>query len=227
MSESNAIEDPSRYTKGNNKNTGLKREEIQNMINQSIENVVSMITTAIKQNEPSKEEEGSYGTKKTLNKHSEMEEVNCSKKKKTRSTGCTYPVFQSCKPPEFAGNEGAIIALRWIEKMESVLAVSKCARKDKILFATNSFKDEALDWWNAVIQIEGRQKINALNWSEFKGIVTKRFCPTNEREQIENKFFTHKMVDVNVREYNTKFLQYLKLVPYLTESKSVMIGRYI
>ena len=64
MSESDAIEDSSRYTKGNNKNTGLEREEIQNMINRSMEKAVSMITTATKQNELSKEEEGSYGTKK-------------------------------------------------------------------------------------------------------------------------------------------------------------------
>ena len=35
------------------------------------------------------------------------------------------------------------------------------------------------------------------------------------------------MVDVNVKEYNTKFLQYLNFVPYIIESKPVLIGRYI
>ncbi|MFS7968460.1 hypothetical protein Hanom_Chr09g00797701 [Helianthus anomalus] len=74
------------------------------------------------------------------------------KRRRTISHGCSYKEFWSCKPMEFSGNEGAIATLRWIEKTEAVLKISKCAEEDKIMFASNLFKNSALEWWNTILQ---------------------------------------------------------------------------
>ena len=41
--------------------------------------------------------------------------------------GCSYKTFMSCRPKEFHGTEGAVGLLSWIESMESVLHISRCA----------------------------------------------------------------------------------------------------
>ena len=40
---------------------------------------------------------------------------------KAATPGCTYKEFLACKPAEFAGNEGATAALRWLEKTKAVI----------------------------------------------------------------------------------------------------------
>uniref|UniRef100_A0A251U4U0 Retrotransposon gag domain-containing protein n=1 Tax=Helianthus annuus TaxID=4232 RepID=A0A251U4U0_HELAN len=41
------------------------------------------------------------------------------------------------------------------EETEPVLKISKCAEEDKILFASNLFKNAALEWWNTILQSRG------------------------------------------------------------------------
>ena len=86
-------------------------------------------------------------------------QVPIPKRRRTMSYGCSYKEFLSCKPMEFSGNEGAVAALRWIEKIEAVLKISKCAEEDKIMFASNLFKNSALEWWNTIHQSRGSDRV--------------------------------------------------------------------
>ncbi|GKD23736.1 putative reverse transcriptase domain-containing protein [Tanacetum coccineum] len=38
--------------------------------------------------------------------------------------------------------------LRWIEKVEQVFEICKCAEEDKVMFAASTFEGRALTWWN-------------------------------------------------------------------------------
>ncbi|KAD0650520.1 hypothetical protein E3N88_43928 [Mikania micrantha] len=98
-----------------------------------------------------------------------------------QTEGCSYKTFQSCKPPEFAGTEVAVVALRWLEKIEAAVAISKCAEEDMVLYASNSFNDGALEWWNSIIQTKGRTNAYAMTWESFRDLVTRKFCPMNEK----------------------------------------------
>ncbi|MFS7993700.1 hypothetical protein Hanom_Chr12g01097191 [Helianthus anomalus] len=86
------------------------------------------------------------------------------KRRRTMPHGCSYKEFWSCKPIEFSGNEGPIAALRWIEKTEAVLKISKCAEEDKIMFASNLFKNAALEWWNTILQSRGSDRVYNMEW---------------------------------------------------------------
>ncbi|MFS7995487.1 hypothetical protein Hanom_Chr12g01118491 [Helianthus anomalus] len=90
---------------------------------------------------------------------------------KAATPGCTYKEFLACKPVEFAGNEGATTALRWLEKTEAVIKISKCAEEDKVMYASHLFKEEALEWWNTVLQAKGSDMAYAMSWEEFKCLV--------------------------------------------------------
>ncbi|KAJ0588116.1 putative transcription factor interactor and regulator CCHC(Zn) family [Helianthus annuus] len=146
---------------------------------------------------------------------------------KAATPGCTYKEFLACKPVEFAGNEGATAALRWLEKTEAVIKISKCAEEDKVMYASHLFKEEALEWWNTVLKAKGSNVVYAMSWEEFKQLIERKFCPEYEKEQMANKFLSHRMVDVDCRGYTSKFLEYARIVPTLASPEPVLISRYI
>jgi len=63
-----------------------------------------------------------------------------------RDRECTYKSFQACNPKEFHGTEGVVGLLTWIEGMESVLHISKCAEGNKVEFAACLLQKRALTW---------------------------------------------------------------------------------
>ncbi|KAJ0899493.1 putative retrotransposon gag domain-containing protein [Helianthus annuus] len=146
---------------------------------------------------------------------------------KAATPGCTYKEFLACKPAKFAGNEGATATLRWLEKTEAVIAISKCAEENQVMYASNLFKEGALEWWNTVLQAKGRRMAYAMNWEEFKNLVERKFCPEYEKEQMANKFLSHRMVGVECRGYTSTFFEYARVVPTLASPEPVLISRYI
>ncbi|GKD21561.1 putative reverse transcriptase domain-containing protein [Tanacetum coccineum] len=47
---------------------------------------------------------------------------------------------------------GAVGLIRWFERTELVFSRSKCAKENKVIFATGILTDDALSWWNAYAQ---------------------------------------------------------------------------
>ncbi|GKC97165.1 hypothetical protein Tco_1167440 [Tanacetum coccineum] len=66
-----------------------------------------------------------------------------------------YKEFISCQPFYFNGTEGAVGLIRWFERTESVFSRSRCAKENKVTFATGTLTDDALSWWNAYAQPMG------------------------------------------------------------------------
>nr|GFA71358.1 reverse transcriptase domain-containing protein [Tanacetum cinerariifolium] len=59
-----------------------------------------------------------------------------------------YKEFINCQPFYFNGMEGAIGLICWFERTESVFSRSKCAKEDRVIFATGTLTNDALSWWN-------------------------------------------------------------------------------
>ncbi|KAJ0921939.1 putative retrotransposon gag domain-containing protein [Helianthus annuus] len=142
---------------------------------------------------------------------------------KAATPGCTYKEFLACKPAEFAGNEGATATLRWLEKTEAVIAISKCVEEDQVMYASNLFKEGALEWWNTILQAKGRRMAYAMNWEEFKNLVERKYCPEYEKEQMANKFLNHRMTGVDCHGYTSTFFEYARVVPTLASPEPVLI----
>ncbi|KAJ0499675.1 putative retrotransposon gag domain-containing protein [Helianthus annuus] len=146
---------------------------------------------------------------------------------KAATPGCTYKEFLACKPTEFAGNEGATATLRWLEKTEALIAIRKCTEEYQVMYASNLFKEGALEWWNTVLQAKGRRIAYAMSWEEFKSHVERKFCPEYEKDQIANKFLSHRMTGIDCRGYTSTFFEYARVVPTLASPEPVLISRYI
>ncbi|XP_076957890.1 uncharacterized protein LOC143633468 [Bidens hawaiensis] len=141
--------------------------------------------------------------------------------------GCDFKVFKVYNPKEFYGDKGAIVTLRWLEEMESIVLISKCTESEKVQYTSQLLKGEALEWWNTLIGIKGIESLYNLDWATFKAVILKKFCPINEMDQIQTKLWNHKVVGTNLKEYNTKFLEYCRIVPHLVTPESNKVTRYI
>ena len=167
---------------------------------------------------PSRKEE-SYDSS-TANNHFK-------KNKRKKRKGCSFKNFKVYNPKEFHGDKGAITTVRWLEEMETIVITSKCTDKEKIQYAALMFKGEAHEWWNAQLMSKGREVMYNLSWETFKELVLKKFCPTHEMDRIQTELWNHKVVGTNIREYNTKFLEYCRLVPHLVTPEYNKVTRYI
>ncbi|GKB02651.1 putative reverse transcriptase domain-containing protein [Tanacetum coccineum] len=141
------------------------------------------------------------------------------------NNGCTYKGFMACNPKEYDGKGGEIALTRWIEKIENVIENSRCAKNQKVKYATSSFMNKALTWWNTQVQARGREAAIGMSWTDFKALLVEEFCPSNEMEKLESEFWNHKMVGANHAGYTDRFHELAKLVPHLVTPQSSRIKR--
>ncbi|GJT34818.1 hypothetical protein Tco_0925237 [Tanacetum coccineum] len=110
--------------------------------------------------------------------------------------GCSYKEFMACNPNDYDRKGGAIVYTRWIEKMESVQDISGCGANQKV-------------------QTRGREATVGLTWEDFKVLMSKEFCPSNEMQKLETEFWCHAMVGVGHVAYTDHFHELARLVPHL------------
>ncbi|XP_076942530.1 uncharacterized protein LOC143612428 [Bidens hawaiensis] len=109
--------------------------------------------------------------------------------------------------------------------MESIVIISKCTEEESIQYSSQMFKGEALELWNTLIEVKGRKNLYNLEWKTFKELIKQKFCPVHEIDQIQTKLWNHKVIGTNL--YNTKFLEYCRLVPHLVTPEYNKVTRYI
>ncbi|GJR27731.1 putative reverse transcriptase domain-containing protein [Tanacetum coccineum] len=143
------------------------------------------------------------------------------------NNGCTYKGFVACRPRDFDGTSGAVALIKWIEKMESVIDNSGCLTNQRVKYAASSFISKALTWWNTQVQARGRDTANAMAWDDFKALLMKEFCPSNEIEKLEGEFWNHSMAGADHVGYTDRFHELAKLVPHLVTPEAKRVTRYI
>ncbi|GJU12922.1 putative reverse transcriptase domain-containing protein [Tanacetum coccineum] len=133
-----------------------------------------------------------------------------------------YKEFISCQPFYFNGAEGAIGLIRWFERTESVFSRSRCAKENKVTFATGTLTDDALSCIVPGLEIEnGRRTLpNLIEGNDLKimlmiprinAFYVQKHVPNNDkllenfyrRYQTDNKrkFVRHKNFHNNSRKY--------------------------
>nr|GEW98104.1 putative reverse transcriptase domain-containing protein [Tanacetum cinerariifolium] len=108
---------------------------------------------------------------------------------------CYYADFMMCHPLNFKGTEGAVGLTRWIEKMESVFNISRCAVENQVKFATCTLLDATLTWWNGQIRTLGHDAYT-MTWIKDNDIpaYTNRF---QELALIYTKFVSNETEKVD------------------------------
>ncbi|GKE60186.1 putative reverse transcriptase domain-containing protein [Tanacetum coccineum] len=113
------------------------------------------------------------------------------------------------------------------ERIETVIDNSGCAENQKVRYVASSLVNKALTWWTTQVHARGREAANVMPWNDFKALLVEEFCPSNEMERLENKFWNHKMIRANHVGYTDRFHKLAKLVPHLVTPESARIKRYM
>ena len=102
---------------------------------------------------------------------------------------CSYKDFTNAKPRTFNGTGGMITLKRWIEKVESVFEICDCPEEMKVKFATCTFVDQPLTWWNAHVEAMTLPVANSMPWAEMKEMLMAEYCPRGEIQKMEQELW--------------------------------------
>ncbi|KAM0037110.1 putative nucleotidyltransferase, Ribonuclease H [Helianthus debilis subsp. tardiflorus] len=141
--------------------------------------------------------------------------------------GCTYKQFLDCKPLNYDGTGGAVAFVRWTEKTDSVIRMSKCAPEHQVTYISGLFLDGALSWWNLQVQTLGEAAAYAMTWTELKELMRKKYCSRAEIQKLETEFWHLKMDGPKIAEYVQRFHDLSRVVPYMVEPEFKRIERFI
>jgi len=140
---------------------------------------------------------------------------------------CSYKDFKSGEPTKFRGTEGATAMVRWFEKLESVFLLCNCPDDSKVKFATSTLLDGALSWWNSYAQPIGMENAFKLKWEEFKGLVTKKFCPRTEVKKLETEFYELVTIGYDIDTYIRRFQELAALCPSMVSDNEKLLEAFI
>nr|GEX12979.1 reverse transcriptase domain-containing protein [Tanacetum cinerariifolium] len=144
-----------------------------------------------------------------------------------RRNGCSYKEFVACKSKEFDGKGGAVAYIRWVEKIEAVQDINGCGDNRRVKYSAGSLTDRALTWWNSEVMTIGRKAAVGMTWENFKALMKREYCPSNEMQWLETEFWSHSMVGAGHSAYTDRFHELARLVPHLVTPETKRIKRYI
>ncbi|GJT24451.1 hypothetical protein Tco_0894388 [Tanacetum coccineum] len=122
------------------------------------------------------------------------------------------------KPHPFNGMEGVVGLRRWIEKVEQVFEICKCAEEDKVMFAASTFEGHALTWWNGNVHHHGL--FNANHILGLKRCTQTHGVGKGKEQQNEGGGRAHARAFVVVENPQTDRMWVLRCRPPLTTNTS-------
>ncbi|GJZ96099.1 reverse transcriptase domain-containing protein [Tanacetum coccineum] len=138
-----------------------------------------------------------------------------------------YKEFISFQPFCFNGTEGAVGLIRWFEQTESVFLRSRCAKENKVTFATGTLTDDALSWWNAHAQPMGIKQANQIIWTELKRLLTNKYYPRTKIKKIEDEFYGLIVNGSDLKTYIRRFQELAFLCPNMVPNSEKLMEAFI
>ncbi|GJU54906.1 putative reverse transcriptase domain-containing protein [Tanacetum coccineum] len=112
--------------------------------------------------------------------------------------GCLHKTFMNGKPHSFNETEGVVGLRHWIEEVEQVFEIWKCAEEDKVIFAASTF--EGLD---------------------------DDYCPATKIQRMEQELWTLTLKGDDIEAYNNHFHEMALMCPDLVPNEKKKIERCI
>jgi hypothetical protein len=86
-------------------------------------------------------------------------------------------------------------------------------------------KGNASIWWDHLVQVKHIKEKN-VTWREFKRHFEKKYLTKRYYEKKMKEFFELKLGSMSIDEYERRFLEFLKYVPFIKD-ETVKIQRYL
>ncbi|GJZ11871.1 putative reverse transcriptase domain-containing protein [Tanacetum coccineum] len=138
-----------------------------------------------------------------------------------------YKEFISFQPFYFNGTEGAVGLIRWFERTESVFSRSRCAKENKVTFATGTLTDDALSWWNAYAQPMGVEQANQITWTELKRLLMNKYCSRTKIRKMEEELYNLTVKGNDLKPYVRRFQELTILFPNMVPTIEILLEAFI
>lgn len=103
----------------------------------------------------------------------------------------------------FGGKSNLITADNWRKRLERNFNNARCPEGYRKDLAVQYLKDEALLWWDKVVdQVHGQYM---LTWEDFKVEFSRKYFPREAMDRMENDFMELRQGNMTVREYEEEF----------------------
>ncbi|XP_028055936.1 uncharacterized protein LOC114260078 [Camellia sinensis] len=126
--------------------------------------------------------------------------------------------FQELKPTTFISSPNPLVAEAWVRDMEKIFRALPCTERQKVTFATFTFKDDAQEWWLLTLEKE-----DIVTWVRFLEVFYEKYFPDSLWEQKVSEFIHLRQGTMTVAEYESKFTQLVRFATYVipTEARKV------
>ncbi|GJZ68351.1 putative reverse transcriptase domain-containing protein, partial [Tanacetum coccineum] len=138
---------------------------------------------------------------------------------------CTFQDILKCKPHNFSGTEGVVGLTRWFEKIETVFNISNYPSKYQVKYATCTLQDNALTSWNSHKRTIGVEAAYTMNWVELMKLMTEVYCPRNEIQKMETKFWNLTMKGNDLTAYTQRFQELILLCTRMVSDEEDRVER--
>nr|GEU89275.1 hypothetical protein [Tanacetum cinerariifolium] len=149
------------------------------------------------------------------------------KRQMTTPRECSYTDFLKCQPMSFQGTKGVVGLTRWLEKMESVFQISNCTVACQVKFASCTLQGSTLTWWNSHMRAVGQDVAYAMPWAALKRMITDKYCPRGEIQNLESEYWNLKVKGIDLLNYTHHFQELALMCDRMFPEESVKVERYI
>ena len=125
------------------------------------------------------------------------------------------------KPYDDSGNPKA--AWLWLDRVNKVYRVMGCTDDKRVLFSSFMMEYTAKDWWDAV----DRRYPDGISWDKFQQEFTDRLFPQSHKDSKIEEFFRLEQKNMSISEYEKRFSELVRLVPYLQADEVLKCKRFL
>ncbi|GJX65588.1 reverse transcriptase domain-containing protein [Tanacetum coccineum] len=102
-----------------------------------------------------------------------------------------------------------------------------CAEEDRVTFSTGTLTNDALSWWNSYTQLIGIYQANQITWTEFKRLLTDKYCPRTEVKKMEDEFYNLVVKGNDLKTYIRRFQELAVLCPNMVPNDEKLMEVFI
>ena len=125
------------------------------------------------------------------------------------------------KPYDGSGDPEAVWL--WLDRVNKVYGVMGCTDEQRVLFSSFLMEDMAKDWWDAV----DKRYPDGISWDQFQQEFTDRFFPQSHKDSKIEDFFKLEQKNMSVSEYEKRFSELVRLVPYIQADEVLKCKRFL
>ena len=103
------------------------------------------------------------------------------------------------------------------------LRVMGCTDEQRVLFSSFLMEDRAKDWWDAV----ERRYPDRITWNQFQQQFIDIFFPQSRKDSKIEEFFILEQKNMLVSEYEKRFSELIRLVPYIQADEVLKYKRFL